>query len=134
MTHARTYILGTFAAAAAAVGVYFAYRQYCGKTGRCTNPKRRPVPIKPVKSTRQREPLRQAAPQPAPPPNAAPHPDQVSPAELEHLVEMLASANTTKFVKIMRTLLQFSNFNYNMVIINFYALSLISLRLDPPKY
>lgn len=44
------------------------------------------------------------------------HPEaSVSSEEIQHLVSMLSAANTTKFYKIMRTLIQFSNDNTNIV-------------------
>lgn len=39
----------------------------------------------------------------------------ISSAELQHLVSLLPAANTTKFFKIMRTLIQISNDNINIV-------------------
>ncbi|VDL25612.1 unnamed protein product [Hymenolepis diminuta] len=38
----------------------------------------------------------------------------ISPEEIQHLVSMLSAANTTKFFKIMKTLIQFSNDNVNI--------------------
>nr|CDS34029.1 cyclin dependent kinase 7 [Hymenolepis microstoma] len=38
----------------------------------------------------------------------------ISPKEIRHLVSMLPSANTTKFFKIMKTLIQISNNNVNI--------------------
>ncbi|VDM01175.1 unnamed protein product [Schistocephalus solidus] len=100
----RTYLLGTVAALA--VGAYWIYRSTYIQRKKSTqgNSTLRLVfnNTSVDKAQHQNEERRRS------------RDHTVSTVEVEHLVSLLASSNTTKFLKIMKTLLSFTSFRENM--------------------
>nr|VZH90284.1 unnamed protein product [Spirometra erinaceieuropaei] len=102
----RIYLLGTVAALA--VGAYWIYRSTYIQRKKSSQDKRTHRPVS-NNSTYVEGVLQQ---------NERPEASRdhtVSRAEVEYLVSLLASSNTTKFLKITKTLLSFTNFRENMV-------------------
>ncbi|VDN39859.1 unnamed protein product [Dibothriocephalus latus] len=111
MFTSRTLLLGTVAALA--VGAYWIYRSTYTKRKKSTQDKSSPRPVSNISISADKPPP------PPPPPqrnerqkHSSDH--TVSTEEVEHLVSLLAASTTTKLMKIMKTLLSFTNFRENM--------------------
>lgn len=106
----RIIVIGTIVAGtAAAAGFFFAYRYFAKSSFVPSSKRPRKTPDErwqQTVTTSQQQDQSYSPSKPEP---------QISASELEHLVGLLASSNTTKFIKIMKTIVQFSNSNNNFV-------------------
>lgn len=105
MVSLRFYVLGTMTALT--LGIIYFYRRFSAQK------KSSPLSIKACvpKQEKQQDAPQQVEEQHVP----CPATPQVSSAEIELLVSLLASSNINKFKQIIKTLIQFSNDNANMV-------------------
>lgn len=100
--------IGSIGIAATAFGVILIYRHY--------NDIQKVKKIKAQHTKRDESPAKSSSPSfTTCPGNNDKSEASISPEEIQHLVSMLPAANTTKFLKIMKTLIQFSNDNVNIV-------------------
>lgn len=123
MVRVRVYVLGLFGAVAATFGFLAIYRQFAHIFFRRKAKNGIPLRGDAFSTNCQKTPLNQPVQLGLSPcAKKGESENRVSAEELKQLISLLPVSNTENFLRIMKTFIQFSNYNENIVILQWLIL------------